>query len=66
MPGGASHKIGQHDLPSGLSDSQFEQLTAQLDDQHRVLVDLLQPIHDVAKMVLADRAPEAKPAPEQD
>lgn len=59
MPGDQSHKVSDHGaLPASgsLSEEQFGQLLALLDDQHQALVALLAPIHEVAALLLADRA----------
>lgn len=67
MPGGIAHTSPGHLPVSGsLSEEQFGQLVALLDDQHQALVALLEPINKVAALLLADREaakPEAKPDP---
>lgn len=58
MPGDRSHKVSDHGaLPASgaLSEEQFGQLLALLDDQHQALVALLVPIREVAEMILKDR-----------
>lgn len=65
MPGGIAHKSPGHLPVSGsLSEEQFGQLVALLDDQHQALVALLEPINKVAALLLADReAAKVEPAP---
>lgn len=63
MPADRSHRVSDHHPlpPSGsLSEEQFCQLIALLDDQHQALVALLEPIQAVAKLLLAER--ERQPA----
>lgn len=66
MPSGRAHQVSDHHAlpPSGsLSEEQFGQLVALLDDQHQALVALLEPINKVAALLLADReAAKAEPA----
>lgn len=58
MPNGQSHKVSDHGaLPASgsLSEDQFDQLVALLDEQHNSLAALIKPIHDIAVLLLADR-----------
>lgn len=67
MPAGTAHKIAETSAAkaSALSPEQFDQLMTLLDSQHRVIVDLLQPIHDIAHVMLSEHVLDdlaAKPA----
>lgn len=69
MPAGTAHKIAETSAAkaSALSPEQFDQLMTLLDGQHRVIVDLLQPIHDIAQLMLVEHGKDefaAEPPPE--
>lgn len=56
MPGGQAHKVGdQFPSEGGLSESQFEALTDLLNAQHEALKQLLEPVAQVAALLLAEK-----------
>ncbi len=60
MPAGKAHQVNdqfQREVPA-LTDEQFNELTSILAAQHDEVKALLEPIHDIASQLLADRAPK--------
>lgn len=62
MPGGVAHKVSDFDpaLAQGgdamMTPEQHDALVDLLNEQHKEIVALLKPVHDVAVLILSDRA----------